>query len=161
MSRSTLMLAILLISASSMAAPNVNDLTTCRSIASAEQRLACYDAIILPSSDASPKQKLATATEAQPIAPNKTRFSELFGFEEKEIAKQIPDRMDVEVIESALVHGKRVFRLSNGQVWRQTDNKRFIYNPDNGPAYIERGALSSFFFSQRDTNSRIRVRRVE
>lgn len=157
MLRSKPLLACLLISASSVAAPLNSDLAECRDIASAEQRLACYDAIILPSSD--------VATTPEPETPttqaSKVRFSELFGFEEKEIAKQIPDRMEVEVSESALVHGKRVFRLSNGQVWRQTDNKRFIYNPANGPAYIQRGALSSFFFSQRDTNTRIRVKRVE
>ncbi len=155
MLRSKLFLASLLISCSSVAAPLHNELAQCRTIASAERRLACYDAIGLSNNEA--------VTVSKPAADvvSKERLSELFGFEEKEIAKQIPDRMEVEVRESALVHGKRVFRLSNGQVWRQTDNKRFMYTPDNGPAYIERGALSSFFFSQRDTNTRIRVKRVE
>lgn len=140
-------------------------LQQCRTIESGEQRLDCYDAIgrqqdstSLPSSvnstAAEPTKALATK------APAKDN-SELFGFEARQITKQVPDRIDVEVIKANTVHGKKIFQLSNGQVWKQIDTKRFVFSQTKGQAYIERGALGSFFFSQQNSNTRIRVKRVK
>jgi len=144
-------------------------LQQCRTIESGEQRLDCYDAIgrqqdstSLPSSvnstTAEPTKALATKAPAK--APAKDN-SELFGFEARQITKQVPDRIDVEVIKANTVHGKKIFQLSNGQVWKQIDTKRFVFSQTKGQAYIERGALGSFFFSQQNSNTRIRVKRVK
>ena len=145
-------------------------LQQCRTIESGDQRLDCYDAIgrqqdstSLPSSvnstAAEPTKALATKALATK-APAKDN-SELFGFEARQIAKQVPDRIDVEVIKANTVHGKKIFQLSNGQVWKQIDTKRFVFSQTKGQAYIERGALGSFFFSQQNSNTRIRVKRVK
>ena len=139
-------------------------LQQCRTIESADQRLDCYDAIgrqqdstSLPSSvnstTAEPTKALATKAPAN--------NSELFGFEARQITKQVPDRINVEVIKANTVHGKKIFQLSNGQVWKQIDTKRFVFSQTKGQAYIERGALGSFFFSQQNSNTRIRVKRVK
>jgi hypothetical protein len=155
-------------------------LQQCRTIESGDQRLDCYDAIgrqqdstSLPSSvnstTAEPTKALATkalATKALTTkalttkAPAKDN-SELFGFEARQITKQVPDRINVEVIKANTVHGKKIFQLSNGQVWKQIDTKRFVFSQTKGQAYIERGALGSFFFSQQNSNTRIRVKRVK
>ena len=145
-------------------------LQQCRTIESGEQRLDCYDAIgrqqdstSLPSSvnstAAEPTKALATKALATK-APAKDN-SELFGFEARQITKQVPDRIDIEVIKANTVHGKKIFQLSNGQVWKQIDTKRFVFSQTKGQAYIERGALGSFFFSQQNSNTRIRVKRVK
>ena len=145
-------------------------LQQCRTIESGDQRLDCYDAIgrqqdstSLPSSvnstAAEPTKALATKALATK-APAKDN-SELFGFEARQITKQVPDRIDIEVIKANTVHGKKIFQLSNGQVWKQIDTKRFVFSQTKGQAYIERGALGSFFFSQQNSNTRIRVKRVK
>lgn len=148
----------LTIATSTTAASLDQSLSTCRAIDDANQRLTCYDAIALgPQTHTNPQNE----TAAIPSETTSERFKALFGFEEKEIAKQIPDRIEVEVTEFSSNYGKAMIRLSNGQIWRQIDSKRFAYRADNGPAYIQRGAMGSFFFSQQDTNARIRVKRVK
>jgi hypothetical protein len=140
-------------------------LQQCRTIESGDQRLDCYDAIgrqqdstSLPSSVNSTTAEPTKALTAK--APAKDN-SELFGFEARQITKQVPDRINVEVIKANTVHGKKIFQLSNGQVWKQIDTKRFVFSQTKGQAYIERGALGSFFFSQQNSNTRIRVKRVK
>ena len=140
-------------------------LQQCRTIESADQRLDCYDAIgrqqdstSLPSSVNSTAAEPTKALTAK--APAKDN-SELFGFEARQITKQVPDRINVEVIKANTVHGKKIFQHSNGQVWKQIDTKRFVFSQTKGQAYIERGALGSFFFSQQNSNTRIRVKRVK
>ena len=150
-------------------------LQQCRTIESGDQRLDCYDAIgrqqdstSLPSSvnstTAEPTKALATkalTTKALTTKAPAKDNSELFGFEARQITKQVPDRINVEVIKANTVHGKKIFQLTNGQVWKQIDTKRFVFSQTKGQAYIERGALGSFFFSQQNSNTRIRVKRVK
>ena len=158
MFRKTLTLIGLTLASSAMAASLNDGINHCRTIAAADQRLACYDAIAVQQ-DASPEATVKETSTNSSVFSNP--FKEIFGFEEKEIAKQIPDRLEVEVSDFSQGNGKSQITLSNGQVWRQLDNKPFVYSADNGQAYIQRGALGSFFFSQEGTKKRIRVKRAK
>lgn len=162
--RPLILLTSLVFAASAMAVNTHDALKNCRAISDNSARLQCYDAINTHAAEM--PQKVIRETPALTSPPAEAPVAdkspdELFGFEDRVLASQIADSLNVDVIETALVHGKRVFRFANGQVWRQIDSKRFVYNPDNGQAYIQRGALGSFFFSQKETNVRIRVKRVE
>lgn len=136
----------------------------CRSIMPSADRLSCYDAIppkapSVPSAVAeTPTPVTATHTTAPAM---QTRLVDYFGFEEKAIAKQMPDTIDVEIADVSTNNGKLTITLNNGQIWRQTDNKLYHYKTEDGQAYIQRGALSSFFFSQQGVKTRIRVKRLQ
>lgn len=161
----TLILLTSVVFAASTVAANLDEaLENCRAISDNNARLQCYDIIdrdtpAVPQEGSHPHQAVNRPSPKVPATAKGPE--ELFGFEDIEIAKQMPESIEVDVVEARQIHGKRVFRFANGQVWRQIDSKRFVYNPDNGQAYIQRGALGSFFFSQRETNARIRVKRVE
>lgn len=159
MFRKTLTLIGLILASSAMAASLNDDLNHCRTIAAADQRLACYDAIA--NQQDAPIHATTTSNSQATNSVFSNPFKEIFGFEEKEIAKQIPERLEVEVSDFSQGNGKSQITLSNGQVWRQLDNKPFVYSADNGQAYIQRGALGSFFFSQEGTKKRIRVKRAK
>ncbi len=142
----------------------------CRIINNPSERLACYDELstLTPVADSSSERTQQTIQEPTERSDNDSlvtnftdKFADFFGFEEKEIAKRIPDSMDVFVKSVSSGNGKLMIRLENGQVWEQIDSKYFRYREDNGQAYIQKGALGSFFFSQRDTKTRIRVRRQQ
>jgi exopolysaccharide biosynthesis protein len=147
-------------------------LSHCRAIKDNDQRLACYDALSSETSNsvaiATPKTTPAAQAMVSTPAPTTNvesvtsiteRFSEFFGFEEKEIAKHIPDSMVVEVASVSSNGSKLVIKMTNGQVWQQTDSKPYNYRDENGQPYIQRGALGSFFFSQKGVKTRIRVKR--
>lgn len=159
MLRKTLTLLCLSAACNAMATSLNDDLASCRTIAAAEQRLACYDNIA--NQQDTPQSSATRDNTATSGSVFSNPFKEIFGFEEKEIAKQIPDRIDVEVSAISQGYGKLQITLSNGQVWRQLDNKHFAYSEDNGQAYIQRGALGSFLFSQEGTKKRIRVKRIK
>jgi hypothetical protein len=162
--RSLILLSSVVFAATTLASTVDDALNNCRAISDNNKRLQCYDTIHrhtpAPPKASTPPQQASNSAMVE-VAASAKRPEELFGFEDIEIAKQMPESIEVEVVEALQIHGKRVFRFANGQVWRQIDSKRFVYNPDNGQAYIQRGALGSFFFSQRETNARIRVKRVE
>ena len=58
--------------------------------------------------------------------------------------------------------GKTVFRLENGQVWRQARTGRFVYRGEPNPVVtIRRGFMGSYRLSVEGANTQINVRRVE
>lgn len=164
------LLCLILVSPYTMSQDLGTKFLECRAIKDNISRLSCYDSLALPSNDTiqtdvsktdsiplvAVKQETTQVEDSQSITE---RFSEFFGFEEKEIAKRIPDSMDVVVADVTSNGGKLVIKMSNGQVWLQIDSKPYRYRVENGQPYIQRGALGSFFFSQKGVKSRIRVKR--
>jgi hypothetical protein len=57
-------------------------------------------------------------------------------------------------------NGTTIFRLNNGQVWRQTDSSRFYYPVDNPVVIIERGAMGAYYLRVDGKSSVVRVRRM-
>jgi hypothetical protein len=57
--------------------------------------------------------------------------------------------------------GRLSFHLENGQVWKQTETKRFRLTEDRPMAVIRRGALGSFKLSVEDGSRSTRVKRIK
>jgi hypothetical protein len=57
--------------------------------------------------------------------------------------------------------GDTVFRLANGQVWKQMDSDRFYIQAENPEVDIKRAAFGSYLLSVEGYGSSVRVRRVE
>ena len=57
--------------------------------------------------------------------------------------------------------GDTVFRLANGQVWKQTDSDRFYISVEDPKVEIKRAAFGSYLLSPKGYGSSVRVRRVD
>ncbi len=98
----------------------------------------------------------------------KTKVSYLqeksFGNERKEVEKK---EEGVSEIRSTITgdfkgwSGKTVFRLDNGQVWRQTDNKTFYHRVKDPVVIIRRGVFNSFYLKVDGFGSKCKVERVK
>ncbi|MCD8483004.1 MAG: hypothetical protein LR015_10300 [Verrucomicrobia bacterium] len=73
-----------------------------------------------------------------------------------------PDRIESRIIgEFRGWNGNTVFRLENGQVWRQSAPGTFFYRTENPVVYIRRAMLGSYLLQIEGKNSSVRVRRIE
>jgi hypothetical protein len=57
--------------------------------------------------------------------------------------------------------GRTVFRLENGQVWRQTDKKSYYLVRKDPEVVIRKGALGSYFLSVKGERRRCKVERIK
>lgn len=57
--------------------------------------------------------------------------------------------------------GKGRFILENGQVWKQTDKKKFYLKRTNPEVEIRKGVLGGYFFSLIGSGSKCKVQRVK
>jgi hypothetical protein len=179
---------LLIASVNAQASDNLIDqIQGCSQIDSSEMRLACYDEMAQgvasdeqtsvrspdsgqPVSGAGTAAGTAAAAagaapESAPATPLLSIESteEQFGFEHKQEAatKEKAERIYVEVSNMKSDRaGLSTIYLENGQVWRQIGTDRYFYNEKQGKAYVERGSLNSFFFSQDEIKRRIRVKRL-
>ena len=152
------------------ATPAIADTTgvdACRQLDDDAARLACYDDLfgtIVTGSDIA-----RAALAAPPVVDEKPEVqaaspADEFGKEQVE-----PERMDR--IEAHLVgtfngwSGSTVFRLDNGQVWRQLKNYAKPYTPRapivEPKVTIERGALGSYKLRFEGINRVVLVKRVK
>lgn len=58
-------------------------------------------------------------------------------------------------------NGKTRFILENGQVWKQTDKKKFYLKRTNPEVEIRKGVLGGYFFSLIGSGSKCKVQRVK
>jgi len=143
-------------------------LERCASITSDAARLACYDAVTdvargMAAPAAPPAASAASTGESARAEAAASPGVEAFGVE------QVEDRAVemLDEIHSRLVgefsgwRGNTVFRLENGQVWRQSDNGRLVFQADAPLVTIRRGAFGTYRLSVEGVNSAVRVRRVE
>ena len=158
----------------------VEKIQRCSQIDNSEERLLCYDELgkavrsaentsesSTHPQERSPETLSADAAREQEqttTAPSGQTAEELFGFEHKQAAKEQekPDRLYVEVSTTKKDRGGYLtIYLTNGQVWRQTGNHQYYYRETQGRAYLERGLLNNFLFSQENINRRIGVKRLQ
>lgn len=92
---------------------------------------------------------------------------ESFGLEQVtkkvvQMFRQTPERIE-STIEGNFRgwRGGTVFRLANGQVWKQTDRDRFVVNLDNPTIIIRKAMSGSYLLKVEGYGSVCRVRRVE
>lgn len=138
-------LALLLISSTAWADDAA--ILRCRGMAEASARLACYDAIVVQTSEEKVRQSEAIQRER-------------FGLEAQ-------DKTAPEAIESTIPGhfdgwppGASI-RLANGQVWRVSDGSSGIHYIDNPKVRIRRGVFGAFYLEIEGTNRSPRVVRVE
>ena len=142
---------------------NAPSLQGCRAITDAAKRLACYDALPLPTAPA-PGAAPAGATAATTTAPAAAAAPDpaKFGFESKAVRA-----MSVDSIEST-IDGKfdgwgpkdRI-KLANGQVWQIADDSNAVLSVINPKVTIRRGTLGVFYLEFEKSNRTARVKRVE
>lgn len=175
---------------SSMSAALDNEISECTQIVNDKERLKCFDSAAAKFAKKFQRGSAATSQKTPEIrdqvkpviediakkSPAETsnidkasaeisqkRINEEFGFEN--IVKNEVETLDkiyVDVTKSKRDPFKKLtLYLANGHVWKQTDSATFRYQEKNGQAYIERGSLGSFFFSQDDVNKRVRVKRIK
>lgn len=153
----------------------------CAEIPATAERLQCFDAAA-----ASAKSVLAAANKpAEPEAESEGGLLSWFGFapEEKPVTKpedfgvtpKTEDRpgapKEITEISAVVVeyaknaHGKSLFILDNGQVWKQIDGdtSELYYREADGPmkVKIEKAFLGSFSLYVEGKSGKLKVRRVK
>lgn len=161
-------------------------LTECRSVESALERLDCYDRVTRNLAAPEARQRgeqareqaqqraddnraraeaereaaVARASAARESAQQTRERADDFGREHRNI-DQSEGRRWVNVEETwQNAHGLWRFRLDDGSEWHQTQSSYFAFDPDTRH-FIERGALNSFRLGQEGSNRSVRVRRVD
>jgi len=122
-------------------------LLRCRGIADASARLACYDALVV-------------LTSEEKVRQTETSQREKFGLDK-------PDKSAPEAIESFIPGhfegwqpGSSI-RLDNGQVWQVNDNSSGVHNIDNPKVKVRHGMFSAYYLEIEGTNRSPRVSRVQ
>ena len=138
-------------------------LAACRALKDSGARLACYDALPLPSA---PARGTAVAPSAPPAgsataAPSVQTEAARFGL--PATTRPAP----IESVDSRIDghfagwYPNTRIRLANGQVWQVTDGSSRFANVENPKVTVRRGALGSFFLDIDGVNPAPRVKRIE
>jgi hypothetical protein len=126
-----------------------------------EQELAWLNAFLAGENAATEQAEAATIPEAsEAVADRASEPPEDVGFESRERSSRQPFTAQIDG-EFSGWSGDTEFRLSNGQVWKQTQGGRF-YFPGEPPVNVEftPGFLGSWYMSVEGYNRRVRVERV-
>jgi hypothetical protein len=168
---------LLLLSISASAQADDAGIVRCRSIADAAGRLACYDSLVVPLTDA---RSVASKPVAQPdgrpapgqVAPISSATpsaavtspqlkTDQFGLENR----AAPGTLDA--IESHIPgrfegwEAKSTIKLANGQVWQIADDSNRYLTLNDPKVRIRRGALGAFYLEFEKINHSPRVRRIQ
>lgn len=173
-----------------LATANADDraMARCAAVASPLDRLECYDALArtmrvaptpapapvaavppvaapIPGRDA--PTAVATAPSREPLptsapTPDATiEDQQDFGFEAKRIEEE-PEEFSARYDgDFSGWSGRTLFKLENGQVWKQTQSGRVSHRRSRPMITIRRGAFGSFRLSVEGLNRTIRVKRVK
>lgn len=126
----------------------------CRDVVDAAARLACYDAIPLSATPASP----APAPAA--VMPSAASF----GLESKPSPAATPVLVSIESAVDGPFDGwlpRGQLRLVNSQVWEVSDGSQAAYNLKSPKVKITRGVSGSFFMAIEGVAQTPRVRRIK
>lgn len=144
---------IFLMSFSATAWADDGGLLRCRGLTDAAARLACYDALPLPSVVAK-----STPAAVSPVAP---QTPAQFGLESKAY------KSELDLIESRIIGrfegwsaGSRI-KLENGQVWQVSDDTSRYLDLNNPKAVVRRGVLGVFYLEIEGTNHSPKVKRLQ
>ena len=143
------------------------DLLHCRGIADDSARLACYDALT-PAAPVGPAQPAAAAAPAAPvIAAPAVRAADDFGAESVKKNKPPAEKAEDNTLQAHIVghietskKGTR-YKLDNGQIWQDVDDRERLIDVDNAAVTIERNFIGSYFMKIEGESARIRVRRIQ
>ncbi len=168
--------AVLLVSAQANAGIE-QQLTQCAGITDKLERLVCYDnlaasiqvttvtnnttAPIAVAPVVTPAAAPAALATAAPVAAAATNVEDNFGMEVKRVQENTTDKiyLDVESIAED-AYGALKITFTNGQVWKQTENRKFNLKVGE-KVFIEKAALGSFLMGTEDRNAKVRVKRLK
>jgi hypothetical protein len=127
----------------------------CRQLAEPAQRLACYEAIVVPTAGA-----VAQTPPPAPASPDLPQVGN-FGLEVKSALVGLPSTMESTIPGRFLGWGPNdTITLANGQVWQVSDDSRGALASTDPKVTIRRGALGAFYLEIAGTNRSPKVRRV-
>ncbi|MEI8613008.1 hypothetical protein P4S54_04580 [Shewanella sp. PP-He15 brown] len=170
--RLTLMAAAIMLVSVQANASIEQQLTQCAATADKLDRLICYDKLAenvksvtpalastqaAPATVAAPTAVAVAATAPQAPAAN---IVDDFGMEAKRVQENTVDKIYLEVQSiTEDPYGAIKVTFTNGQVWKQTDGRKF--NLKQGEkVYIEKAALGSFLMGTDERNAKARVKRL-
>ncbi len=164
-SRKTIWLALLagLATAPSAMADDafVDSALECRSVESAEERLACYDRIIDSRSGRSIPAASAEAAPAANAAAATNEAEEEFGLPPMADEDDKIDRIEAIVVKvSTSSSRKMTFELDNGQTWRQITSSSLRVD-EGDEVVIRRRSFGSHSLSREGTSRSMKVKRVK
>lgn len=147
------------------------DIEKCATIANAAERLFCFDSLAaqmsspgsagdraMTSQTASPA---AARETARPVPPRAEQEHDDFGLEmqqARDSADQIESRYDGFF---KGWDGATVFRLENGQVWKQSESGRLSLKAERPMITIKRGWFGAYYLNVEGANKSIRVKRIK
>ena len=159
--------ASVLASAGAARAQVEDRLADCARIAGSSERLACYDALSEARRSAAKRDWNGAfgldATRTSPVAaaPGASEADNApdFGFDDRQSsgADQVQSRYDGEFTGWS---GNTLFRLENGQVWKQAQSGRVSVRAARPKVTIKRATLGGYRMSVEGLNESIRVERV-
>ncbi|ABS06582.1 hypothetical protein [Shewanella baltica] len=173
--RLTLMAAAIMLVSVQANASIEQQLTQCAATADKLDRLICYDKLAENVKSVTPalaSTQVAPATVATVAAPTAVAVAATapqapaanivddFGMEAKRVQENTVDKIYLEVQSMTEdPYGAIKVTFTNGQVWKQTDGRKF--NLKQGEkVYIEKAALGSFLMGTDERNAKARVKRL-
>ncbi|WP_413486253.1 hypothetical protein [Shewanella baltica] len=173
--RLTLMAAAIMLVSVQANASIEQQLTQCAATADKLDRLICYDKLAENVKSVTPalaSTQAAPATVATVAAPTAVAVAATapqapaanivddFGMEAKRVQENTVDKIYLEVQSTTEdPYGAIKVTFTNGQVWKQTDGRKF--NLKQGEkVYIEKAALGSFLMGTDERNAKARVKRL-
>ncbi|BBN83167.1 hypothetical protein PA25_31520 [Pseudoalteromonas sp. A25] len=153
------LLSVVLASATAFAQPvDQQALAACTLIKKDFKRLVCFDKVMA-------NQPINIEQTITQNAPPELSDEERFGMSKK-LLKEKTDYSEAQQINASVIEvkksplGTRLFKLDNGQSWKQLDSGAF-YAKKGDDIQIERGTLGSFIMTKAGSNRSIRVKRVD
>lgn len=173
--RLTLMAAAIMLVSVQANASIEQQLTQCAATADKLDRLICYDKLaenvksVTPALASTQAAPATVATIAAPTAvavaatapqAQAANIVDDFGMEAKRVQENTVDKIYLEVQSiTEAPYGAIKVTFTNGQVWKQTDGRKF--NLKQGEkVYIEKAALGSFLMGTDERNAKARVKRL-
>lgn len=173
--RLTLMAAAIMLVSVQANASIEQQLTQCAATADKLDRLICYDKLAESVKGVTPalaSTQVAPATVATVVAPTAVAVAATapqaaaanivddFGMEAKRVQENTVDKIYLEVQSiTEDPYGAIKVTFTNGQVWKQTDGRKFSLKQGE-KVYIEKAALGSFLMGTDNRNAKTRVKRL-
>lgn len=173
-----LIIAIFLFTVSLSGQAQTPSLESCAAIDNPAERYACYDKLAGRSPADTTKAGDTTPEAVDPAAPGedavepaapaetpavstvepKPKAEDVFGIKHKQ---EQPDELKLKWTgKKKDAYGKWIITMENGQVWRQTGDRRFFFGNSEHLVIVSRGFGGGFFLKEPGSHVRIRVKRV-
>lgn len=143
----------------------VQSLAACRAISDSASRLACFDAAAASLLSAEQSGDVVVVDRAQARAARRQAFG--FNMPSLDMFKKGEPEAELDRVQLTLARATRgpdrkwVLRTTEGQVWRQIDQKVLTREPEAGSKAEVRNAAMGSFFMNIDGQRAIRVRREQ